>query len=128
MRNRGPFDTFIYNVGSKPRSFLKQFLPGFPRLGNFFFPLSAGLRFPEGEEVAEVGLFPVRDVLTLGFAALIVGMGVVKGTVEAGMEVGAAVRACSGSRNPIGNIELLSTPVAYFHGSPPEWSVLNSYS
>ena len=98
---------------------LKQFLPGFPGLGDLIFLFSARFRFPEGEEVAEVGLFPIRDILALGLAALIVGMGVVKGTVEAGMEVGAAVRACSGSRNPIGNIELLSTPVAYLHGSPP---------
>ena len=96
----------------------KQFLPGFPRVGSLLLLLSIGLRFPEGEEVAEVGLFPVRDILALGLAALIVGRGVIKGTVEAGMEVAPAVGACSASLNPIGRIEFLFTPVAYFHDSP----------
>ena len=93
----------------------KQLLPGFPGLGDLFLPFSSGLRSPEGEEVAEVGFFPVRDIVALGFAALIVGMGVIKGTVETGMEVAPAVGACSASLNPISPIELLSTPVAYFH-------------
>ena len=98
--------------------FLKQFLPGLPRLGDFSFPLCIGLRLPEDEEIAEVGLFPISDILALGFAALVVGMGVMKGTVEARVEVAPAVETCSASRNPIGPIDLLSTPVAYFHDSP----------
>ena len=98
--------------------FLKQFLQGLPRLGDFFFLLSPSLRLPEDEEIAEVGLFPISDILALGLVALVVGMGVMKGTVEARVEVAPAVETCSASRNPIGPIDLLSTPVAYSHYTP----------
>jgi hypothetical protein len=104
--------------GGESTLLLKQFLPGFPGLGDLFLSFSIGLRSPEGEEIAEVGLFSIRDVFALGLAALIVGMGIIKGTVEAGMEVAPAVGACSASLNPFIPIELLSTPVAYLHDSP----------
>ena len=81
MRNGRPFDTFIYNVRSNIILLFKQLLPSLSRFGDLLFPFSAGPRFPKGEEVAEVGLFPVRDILALGLVALIVGMGVVEDAV-----------------------------------------------
>jgi hypothetical protein len=94
---------------------LKQFLPGLSRFGDLSFPFPVGHRFPKGEEVAEIGLFPVRDILALGLAALIMGMGVIEGAVEATMKVDPAMRACCGSRDLVSPVELLSTPVARFH-------------
>jgi hypothetical protein len=111
--------TWGYGLLRRSTRLLEQFLPGLSRFGDFFFPFSTGPRPPKGEEVAEVGLFPVRDILALWLPALIMSIGVVEGAVEATMEVDPAVRARKGSRNPIGSIELLSTPVARFHDFVP---------